>query len=562
MLLLGFLALGLAFLMPGHYVPWVTFEQQLVAAIGGLAIGGAALRRPEETPTRPSPLALMALALSVVPLVQLAFGQILFRSDGVLSSVYLLSFSFCAFAAQRLAGDIANRQVLIVGLCWTLLAAALASTAIALVQWQQLKWSIFLVDMPPGGRPYGNLAQPNHLATLIALGAIALLYLYERGRFSAAGAALPAAFLAWGLAMTQSRTGWLFVLLLVFWWAWKRRALALRSSAPALAWPLAFFVLAVWAWGPLNNLLLLTAPLDFEARLQAGTRWIHWPTLWDAALREPLAGYGWGQVVLAQQAAALDHPAVGEWLLQSHNFVLDLMIYNGVVLGLLVVGFVGWWLMRHIRRCRTVEQWALIAAIGTLFTHALLEYPLDYLYFLLPAGLIAGTLDSWTVDGSSRWRIPRWSLMGLWTMLFGMLLWVSVEYIKVESAVRQLRFVMLGIGVDKVPDAPVPDVWLLDQPREFHRYWMTPATTGMSVVQLDWMRRVSMREPRPPAQLRYALAAGLNGRPEEAAVTLARLCKLHAAVRCDEGRASWIAAQQQHPVLRNIPYPATPPELR
>lgn len=141
-------------------------------------------------------------------------------------------------------------------------------------------------------------------------------------------------------------------------------------------------------------------------------------------------------------------------------------------------------------------------------------------------------------------------------------MWVSVEYVKVESAARQLRFVMLGIGVERVPDAPVPEVWLLDQPREFHRYWMTPATPGMSVERLDWMRRVSMREPRPPAQLRYALAAGLNGRPEEATVTLARLCKLHAAVRCDEGRESWVAAQQQHPVLRSIPYPATPPELR
>lgn len=401
MLLFGFLALGLAFLMPGHYVPWVTFEQQLVAAIGGLAIGLAALRRQDSVAAAPpSMLALLAMALSVVPLLQLASGQILFHSDAVLSSVYLLAFAFCIFAAQRLASDAAGRLVLVSGLCWTLLVAALASTAIALVQWQQLKWSIFLVDLPPGGRPYGNLAQPNHLATLIAMGAIALLYLYERGRLSAGGAALPAAFLAWGLAMTQSRTGWLFVVLLVIWWAWQRRRVPLRLSAVALAWPLAAFVLAVWSWTPLNAALLLSAPLDFEARLQAGTRWIHWPTLWDAAWRELLAGYGWGQVVLAQQAAVLDHPPVGEWLLQSHNLVLDLMIYNGAALGLLVVGGVAWWLVRHIRRCRSLEQWALIAAIGTVFTHALLEYPLDYLYFLLPCALMAGTLDSWPSDGA------------------------------------------------------------------------------------------------------------------------------------------------------------------
>lgn len=560
LLTLGLATLALGFLMPGHYVPWASFEQQLVCAFGALLIGGAALRG--TTHVAVSQIAALSALLATVPLVQWAFGQVDFRSDAGVSASYLAAFASCVVTGQTLAGRPDNRRRLIVGLSWALLIAALLSAAIALVQWLQLRWSIFIVDLRPGGRPYGNLAQPNHLATLLALGSVASLYLYELRRIGGAALAAASMLLSWGLVMTQSRTGWLFAALLLLWWAWQRRAVALRLPGAALFATLSLYAAGIAAWSPLNDALLLSAPADFESRLQAGTRWIHWPTLWDAAWREPWFGYGWGQVVLAQQAAVLDHPPVGEWLLQSHNLLLDLLIYNGLPIGFAVFGLLVWWFVRHIRACRSVEQWALIAAVGTVFTHALLEYPLDYAYFLLPTGLMMGALEALHPEPAGRLRLPRWAYATVLAGLAGMLVWITAEYLKVESATRQLRFVMLGIGVDKVPDAPVPDVWLLDQPREFHRYWMTPATPGMSVERLDWMRRVSMREPRPPAQLRYALAAGLNGRPEEAAVTLARLCKLHAAVRCDEGRASWSAAQQQHPALLGIPYPATPPELR
>lgn len=563
MLKYGLFAVGLAFLMPGHYVPWVTFEQQAVAALGGLLIGFAALRQMSQRARVPlAPPALFAAALAFVPLIQGALSMVGFKSDAALSAVYLLAFATSVASGQVLASDATTRSRLLDGLLGAMLVAALLSSAIALVQWQQLQWSIFIVDLQPGGRPYANLAQPNHLATLLSVGIVAVYGFYERRRVSAFAAGLIAALLLWGLVMTQSRTGWLFLALFVVWWAWRRRALGLRLSGAAVAVAAISFAVAVWCWAPLNDALLLSATADVESRLHAGTRWIHWPTLWDAAWRKPWTGYGWGQVVLAQQAAILDHPPVGEWLLQSHSLVLDLMIYNGALPGLIVTALLVAWFVRHIRACRSIEQWVLVAGVGTVITHSLLEYPLDYAYFLLPTGLMMGALEALHPEPPSRLRAPRWVVAMTLAGLAGMLVWISFEYLRVEAAVRQLRFVMLGIGVDTVPDAPVPDVWLLDQPREFHRYWMTPARAGMSAKDLDWMRLVSMREPRPPAQLRYALAAGLNGRTQEAEQTLARLCKLHAGIRCDEGRTSWSAAQQQHPVLRSIPFPETPAELR
>ena len=60
-----------------------------------------------------------------------------------------------------------------------------------------------------------------------------------------------------------------------------------------------------------------------------------------------------------------------------------------------------------------------------------------------------------------------------------------------------------------------------------------------------------------PAMLRHALAAGLNGHAQEARDVLARLCRMHSAERCLEGKSSWIQLQKLHPELRDI----APPEL-
>jgi len=100
-----------------------------------------------------------------------------------------------------------------------------------------------------------------------------------------------------------------------------------------------------------------------------------------------------------------------------------------------------------------------------------------------------------------------------------------------------------------------PAVLLLDGPREYHRLMITPAGPNMDANTLAWMRSVTQRYPFPPALMRYALAAGLNGQPEDAIRALRGLCSVHPPTRCDEGRAGWAAAQTQHPALLAIRFP-------
>ena len=49
----------------------------------------------------------------------------------------------------------------------------------------------------------------------------------------------------------------------------------------------------------------------------------------DAIGRSPWAGYGWGQIGVAQTATALDYPATHEFFDSSHNLLIDLALWAG-----------------------------------------------------------------------------------------------------------------------------------------------------------------------------------------------------------------------------------------
>jgi hypothetical protein len=284
---------------------------------------------------------------------------------------------------------------------------------------------------------------------------------------------------------------------------------------------------------------------------------IHWQVIWDAIWQRPWVGYGWTQTVIAQQAAVLNHPATGEVLFSSHNIALDLLVWNGVPVGALIIGAVVWWFIRQFRLCDSADRFFTLAAVTAIVLHGLLELPLEYAFFLLPTGLLMGALDG-TAPYAPSWSLPRFTMAVPAVLLSALIAWVGTEYIQIDATSRTLRFVAMGIGLDRVSIAPEPDVVLLDRPLNLHRYILTPARKSDDPAYMQWVRDVATRQPLAPAMLRYALAAGLNGQTQEATEILARICKMHSEELCNGGRASWSMLQRQHPELRNIAYPSIP----
>jgi O-antigen ligase len=550
---LGLLALG--WLAPGHYLPWLSFMQQYVAAFGAMLIALDLVvgdRRADRV--RWPWLACLAAVLAVVPWLQWVAGKVIFLVDALLPSLYLAGFAlaFVTGAALNESRGAAWRYAL----CMTLVLGATLAQCIAVLQWLQLSdTSIFFVVMRPEDRPGGNLAQANHHATLLALGIAGALSGHETRAMSRPMVALVCAWLGAGLVITQSRTAWLFLALLAGWWMFMRRRAALRLTGRELSVAIGLFILALVAWKPLNDALLLSADglADVASRAGGRVRLAIWEVVWDAVTHAPWTGFGWNQVGIAQLRFGADHPRVGEMALNSHNTLLDLFMWGGIPLGLLVALAVVAWFVREVRACNDGDRWGLLLACAAIWLHAQLEYPLDYLYFLLPLGLLMGTLDSG--HHAARVVTPKVVLAAPLSVAAALMIWIGVEYVRVEEATRNVRLLLIGVGTDRVPHVPPPDVVLIDGPREFHRFMITPAREGMSAGELAWMRAVVERYPVPPAMLRYAVAAGINGQSDEAAAVMRALCPMHNEARCTEGRASWSEARQQFPALAAIPGP-------
>lgn len=551
---LATLCIAAAWLVPNHYPPWVAAWGDALAILGLLVLMASAMSNAASGVRVSWQLSSVAALSCFTLLLQFVTGKLLFGGDAVMAALYV-GLWLGAVLVGRLLADSSSHHDGMNALMAAWLFAAVLSVGIALVQWTgAFSLGIYGADLPPGARPFANLAQPNNFSTLCFLGLCGLLWLHQLGRVRGTAFALAAGFLLLGIVLSQSRTGWLQIGLLIAWGFALRERASLRITRAQLLLLGAAFVAGVLLWPLVNDALLLTAGRSIGDQMQPGVRLPYWWAMLDAIGREPLTGYGWQQVGAAQQRVALDHPAIGAHFEHAHNLVLDLLLWNGVPVGGLIIGVLAWWFIAHMRACRDARVVWLLAAAGGVVTHGMLELPLEYAYFLIPVGLAMGAVDGFSPIGVSL-RVPRWAVLSFGGLLAAVFVWTAVEYIEVEENYRTLRMESAHIGVSGLV-TPAPKLHLLTQLQAFLQFAHTEATPRMSAEQLDCMRQVSERFGYPPVLFRYALAAGLNGQPEISRQTLARLCRIHPLERCAEAREGWTALQVRYPQLAGV----TPPE--
>ena len=548
----GLAAFCIAWLIPGHYFPWTGFQQETTAAIGALLLAVAALASTGMSRLHVPRIAIGALLLAGVPMLQWMAGRVPYLGDAALSSLYLCAFALTIVAATALAHKF--NDTFAAGVFAAILVGAILSAGIGWAQWLQIGFDAPIEHLDAGARVYANFTQPNHLASLLGMGIVAAIWLFETRRIGLIGLSLLLAYLGFGVVMTQSRTGWAFVAMLVVWWLLGRRKANLRSTAYGVGVSVLAFIAMTKLWAPLNVVLDMPTATELADRATVvGARSINWAVLWDAAWRHPWLGWGWMRVAEAQQAATLDHPPSHEWIGFSHNIILDLWLWNGLVLGSVVCIAIVAWVVTRCIRCRDASTWAMLAAGGVLMTHALLEFPHGYLYFLLPLAVFVGFVES--RESGTTMTVSNWTFGSLCAAMAALLAWVCHEYLAVEEVGRAQRLKEAGYVVSG-REPVVPDVLLLDNQRDFLWFRMTEARVGMSKEDLERMRQVNARFMPPAVLLRYAIAAGLNGEAAQAERNLRLICHMWPKRNCDEGRTNWAALQSKFPALRSIEFPA------
>lgn len=548
-------AMPIAWLLPNHYAPWLSaWQEGLTLALLAAALLSA--RRAGRLPT--AWMAFVAVAAATV-LLQTAFGLVRFSGDALMVVLYLGAFAAAAAIGGSLrpttpAGtgdDPLNTLAAAVAFC------AVVSVGLALMQWTGVPpLGLWLVELRPTSRPHANVAQPNHLCTLLVLGQAALAQLYQSRRVSTPAFWLGSAWLLAGMAMSGSRTGWLQVTALAAMWLVLRRRAGLRLAGGQVVALGALYLGALVLWPLANEVLLFEGARGASDQLAAGSRPTVWRKLVEAILREPLVGYGWQQTVHAQLAAALDGPPMREHWEHAHSLALDLLIWNGIPIGLLLLGLIGSWFVSRTLACRDAGAASLLIGLAGLLVHAMLEFPHEYAYFLLPAAVAVGAVEA-AHPVPAGVVVRPWMLKAMGGAIGATLVVVALDYLEAEQGFRNLRLESAGIGSPGLVTPP-PDLLVLDQLEAFQRFVHTEARPGMAPEELRRLYDVAERFAYPPAMLRHALAAGLNGDPERARATLLRLCHVHPQPRCEEARDAWAEATRKYPVLSVVPAPAIP----
>lgn len=552
------LVLPLAYLLANHYPPWAAFHADLLAGLALIPLMLWALWQRGPFPV----LAIGIAMLSLVPLMQVASGQISFTGDGWMAWLYLMGFSFAVLAGARFVSHPANGPASLARLVpmWaSLVVVALISVGIAIHQWLDLQiLGLFIVELKRGDRPYANLSQPNQLATLLMLGLAGIAFLYEGRTLRGPVATVAALVLAFGVGLTQSRTP--LLALAVAWPAYvlMRQRAALRTTPLALLAVTAAFALTVWSWPTLNKALLLPDGSSLAGRMGENLRLTLWQSMAEAVARSPWVGYGWNQIPLAQQATALEFPATRYYFDSAHNLILDIALWNGLPVAVAVAGGLFLWLARRAAACRDPLTWCVLLSVAIVFCHAMVEYPLSYAYFLLPVGLFMGAVNGVTGLEGKRWTslsLPRPVLGLVGMVVLAIFARVSTEYIELEEEWRQIRFEQSRIGEAKAE--PPPYTMILTQLQARARFAQMTPTRGMAPEKLEWMHRVAERYGWAGTTFKYAEALALNGDPTAAGIALAKLCKIQMPNVCHKALNEWRSdGEQWYPEFLTVRMPA------
>lgn len=540
----GTLALG--WLLPNHYRPWIAFHSDVwIAAV--LLLAFATLIWRSNGAMALHYIALMAALLIVVPWLQYGMGLIVQPGVAWISFAYLFGFFLALLLGARWEasspGQLGDALFLSIGI------AAVGLVGLQLQQWLEVD-GLELWRLSGGPvRPSANLGQPNQLATLLLWGVLAAAWGLIRGYVGAWTATLLAAFLLFGVALTGSRTAWIGVALLLaasWWW----RPLWLHARLPWVVTGLGVYFVACIVVPGWWSVLYGAAPSDV-ARMSSELRPLAWAVFLDAAWQRPWFGYGWNQTALAQLAAATDHLPLQVVFSYSHNVFLDLILWCGIPLGLLVSASLIVWFWRCLRALQSPENAVLLLLLLVVGNHAMFELPLYYAYFLLPAGLVMGMLNA-RHGARPVLYVGRW-VAGFFCLAAATLLVLLIrDYSRVEPSYENLNFEWQHI---KVPPIGPPDVLLLTQWHDFVEFARYEPKGGLSQAQLDELRSSPELFSGALFSHKYASILALNQRPDEARLWLQRLCKVASESECSAAKAIWAKQSLKHPEIAAIPWP-------
>ncbi|WP_186031119.1 PglL family O-oligosaccharyltransferase [Burkholderia gladioli] len=529
---LSLIALAVALILPyavtNHTYPIPTFYSEftafglyaLLGVIVTLMLRGERAVRPFAAPRAWSaPLAFGAVLIAQTVLLPLSQPSMNWLALG-----YLLA-ALVAMQSGYLLGRIHSVETVTRMMAGALIVGGVFAVGCQVVQLLHLEhtFSPFVVSygVLADRRPYGNMAQANHLASYIAFALASTLYLAQSRRLPAWGWLPLSILLSAGLAFTVSRGPWLQVAVMVVAGLWAAFAAARRGQGRGAAWlyPLALAVVFVivnivvrWANVHYHLGLAESAAERMRDAGQIAPRLALWKYGLTMFREHPWLGVGWGEFPLHQFELVRTLGGV-EIANNSHDIFIDLLAKSGVLgLGMLLVALL-LWLARALRVPHTVERIYGLALIGVLLMHALVEYPQQYTFFTLPAMFVIGLLETQPLR-----MLPGRIAHGVFAI-------VSVAALLALYPVLRdyQRAEVLYYGSNPAEQYRAAPSFLFGAWGEYGAATLMPISRDDLPAKLAAHQRALALLPGETVLRRYAVLEALDGREGDALDTVARL---------------------------------------
>ncbi|EPX3585904.1 Wzy polymerase domain-containing protein [Acinetobacter baumannii] len=398
-LFLAAILLGFAWLSPFHYNPWVMFSSEMSTFAAGLSVLAVLFYQNIKIPRAQ----LLLLPFTLIPVVQWAFGLVFDFSTALLSSLYLLGFWFMVLAGYNLSLDQKKRDQIFSGFSLLIIITSLFTSLIAIFQWLNIESHLIYTLHLIGNRPYGNFGQPNNMATFLIIGLLGCLYLYEKHKVTLWLLLPSALIILFTIALSQSRTSWIVFPFLLIYWMVKQFGKQKRFRfVQGLLWCLAFFLIAglilpyITQFIEFSTNTEITETSSFVARAGSGHERIGmWIQILHAIAQQPWLGYGWSQTSVAV-VDSIQYGTVHVWFNSAHNVLLDIIIWNGIPIGIVIIAYFACWFVWLNQQAKETISIIAIMMVCTVLIHAMLEFPQRYAYFLLTCGFLLGIIQAQT----------------------------------------------------------------------------------------------------------------------------------------------------------------------
>ena len=520
-----FVGLGwsIPFLVAPHTYPIPTFYGEVAAAViwsvFALSLLFTTWRSNQGLPA----VALAPAGLALVVLMQLVIAPPLnpiFSFGGIIALLAAAGIVGIAARCKDVRGVVEAIAVgVIVGALLTVMIELLQLFNVRSISPDLMSQS----PQPPDRRMWGNLNQPNQVASYLAMGLAAcmfLMYRLARGKWLV----LPIVVaLLVGMALTFSRTAWLHMAIIgvLSGLLQKGERRGLRSWLSAVL-PLIGLVLSYQLCNVLiayaNQIMHLDLPTSLGERMVHGIsdRTPMWNHAWHMFLAHPWIGAGWGDYAYNQyvQTDVLGNVIMS---MNAHNIVLDLLAKVGLA-GLLAVVLpcVGL-LVASWKRRLTPEHAFFYAVILILGAHSMLEYPLHYVYFLFPFAFALGWVDERTL------RKPSPKMVWTLTTTFiacgaALLLQLWPDY-----RISEGLYYSLGNSQEALKAYEKNRLTLLTPYATLAVAMNTGVSADMAPVIAAIERQAVQFYPGPGTVQRYAVALAFQGKTDDAVTQMRRL---------------------------------------